>query len=63
MKRINKMTINKRAIEVLQAKFDFEMEQVKAAINVRYEESITYWVNKAIVTATEIHELETQNDL
>jgi hypothetical protein len=53
------MTINKRAIEVLQAKFDFEMEQVKAAINGRYEESINYWANKAMETAIEIHELET----
>ena len=53
------MTINKRAIKVLEAKFDFEMGQLEAAVNVRYEESITYWVNKAMETATEIYELET----
>tara|TARA_R110000751_G_scaffold200613_1_gene305481 strand:+ start:683 stop:850 length:168 start_codon:yes stop_codon:yes gene_type:complete len=53
------MTINKRAIEVLEAKFDFDMGQLEAAVNVRYEESITYWTNKAIETATEIHDLET----
>ena len=53
------MTVNKRAIEVLEAKFKFEKGQLEAAVNVRYEESITYWVNKAMETATEIHELET----
>tara|TARA_R110000764_G_scaffold203262_1_gene288477 strand:- start:43 stop:210 length:168 start_codon:yes stop_codon:yes gene_type:complete len=53
------MTINKRAIKVLEAKFDFDMGQLEAAVNVRYEESITYWTNKAIETATEIHDLET----
>ena len=53
------MTINKRAIEVLEAKFDFEKGQLKAAINGRYEESINYWANEAMETAIEIHELET----
>ena len=53
------MTVNKRAIEVLEAKFKFEMGQLEAAVNVKYEESITYWTNKAIETATEIHDLET----
>ena len=53
------MTINKRAIEALQVKYDFEMGQLEAAVNVMYEESITYWVNKAMETATEIYELET----
>ena len=53
------MTVNKRAIKVLEAKFDFEMGQLEAAVNVRYEESINYWANKAMETTIEIHELET----
>ena len=53
------MTINKRAIEVLEAKFKFEKGQLEAAINGRYPESINYWANKAMETAIEIHELET----
>ena len=53
------MTINKRAIEVLEAKFKFNMGQLEAAINGRYEESINYWANEAMETAIEIHELET----
>lgn len=53
------MTINKRAIKVLEAKFDFYMNQAEAAVNVRYEESINYWANKAMETTIEIHELET----
>ena len=53
------MTINKRAIKVLEKKFDFDVGQLEAAINGRYEESINYWVNKAMETAIEIHDLET----
>jgi hypothetical protein len=53
------MTINKRAIKVLEAKFDFDMGQLEAAVNGRYEESINYWVNKAMETAIKIHALET----
>jgi hypothetical protein len=53
------MTVNKRAIEVLEAKFKFEKGQLEAAVNVRYEESINYWATKAMETATEIYELET----
>jgi hypothetical protein len=53
------MTINKRAIKVLEKKFDFDVGQLEAAINGRYPESINYWANKAMETAIEIHALET----